>query len=505
MPSAATAKRRRPISPAALLMLLLAAGLRFGGLLLDSRFHPDEALFATFARGAAVQGYWLLPGPLDKPPLALYAQALAMAAAGVTTLPDGVLTLNARAGEIAARLPGTLGGLVLVAALSAAARRLYGPRAGLLALGLAAGSPYLAAFSATAFTDSLMLPCLGLALWAAAAGRWWWAGIGVALGFGCKQQALLFLPLLALLAAGRRASLWRALAALLLPTLVAAAALGAWDAARAEPAGVWALAVANNDPGRIIRPDEALPRLAAWVEYAGLAAGSPPLTAGLALLAGTALAARAGRRQPLAGTDLRLAAYCLGYGLLQWLVAFNIYDRYLLIPLLPGLLLLARGLDGLASILRCPAAGGALAGLVALMLLPTAVEAVGGRMTIGADRGQHAGIDALAAYLNAQPLGTIIYDHWLGWELGYYLGPWSDKRRVYYPTPASLADGARRQPDPATRYWVAPAWVDPQPWLGTLQAAGFGVRMAYDDGRFWAYALTPPPPGGAAVSTAGSS
>mgnify|MGYP000620534728 CR=1 FL=1 len=377
---------------------------------------------------------------------------------------------------------------------------MYGPRAGLLALGLAAGSPYLAAFSATAFTDSLMLPCLGLALWAAAAGRWWWAGIGVALGFGCKQQALLFLPLLALLAPPRRA-----LVALLLPTLAAAAALGVWDAARAEPAGVWALAVANNDPGRIIRPDEALPRLAAWAEYAGLAAGPPPLTAGLALLAGAVLAARAVRRQPLAGTDLRLAAYCLGYGLLHWVVAFNIYDRYLLIPLLPGLLLLARGLDGLANARRRPAAAGVLAGLVALALLPAAMEAVGGRAAIGADRGRHAGIDALAAYLNAQPLGTIIYDHWLGWELGYYLGPWSDKRRVYYPTPASLADGARRQPDPATRYWVAPTWADPRPWLEALRAAGFGVRMAYDDGRFWAYALTPPPPGGAAVSTAGSS
>lgn len=492
---------------AALVALLLAAWLRFAALALDSRFHPDEALFVAFARGAAVQGYWLLPGPLDKPPLALYAQALAMAAAGVTALPDGVLTLEPRAGEFAARLPGALASLALVAALGGAARRLYGRRVGLLALGLAALSPYLVAFSATAFTDSLMLPALGLALWAAAGGRWRLAGLWLALAFGCKHQALLFLPLLALLAWERRGKRrWGALLALALPSLAAAAALSLWDAARAEPAGVWALAVANNDPGRLIHLDEMLPRLAAWGRYAGFAAGPPPLTAALAALAAVVLVARARQpRRPDARTDLRLAAYCLGYSLLHTVIAFNLYDRYLLIPLLPGLLLLARGLDGLAAALRRPAAVWAALGLLALAALPAATDAAQGRAPVGADRGQHAGIDALADYLNAQPLGTIIYDRWLGWELSYYLGAWSDKRRVYYPTPSALAAGARCQPDPAVRYFAVPAWVDPRPWLEALAGAGFGIRLDYDDGRFRAYALTPPRQAAPGASAAGSS
>ncbi|MBZ0303039.1 MAG: glycosyltransferase family 39 protein, partial [Anaerolineae bacterium] len=185
---------------AILLILLLAAGLRFHALGQDTRFHPDEALFATFARGAAVNGDWLLHGVLDKPPLTIYADALSMMVVGVTTLPDGVLTLDAHRGEFAARLPGTLASLVLVAVMFPLTRRLY-PRAGvfpaLAAMLLMALSPYALAFSATAFTDGLMLLCLALALWMSAAGRWGWAGFWLAVGFGCKQQALLYVPLVA--------------------------------------------------------------------------------------------------------------------------------------------------------------------------------------------------------------------------------------------------------------------------------------------------------------------
>jgi hypothetical protein len=50
-------------------ILLLGIGLRFHALARDMRFHPDEALFATFARAAAVKGDWLLHGSLDKTPL----------------------------------------------------------------------------------------------------------------------------------------------------------------------------------------------------------------------------------------------------------------------------------------------------------------------------------------------------------------------------------------------------------------------------------------------------
>ena len=70
-----------------LLILLAAALARFGVLGEEARFHGDEALFATYARNAAVYGDWMLSGPLDKPPLSLYAMAVSMQFTGVSHLP----------------------------------------------------------------------------------------------------------------------------------------------------------------------------------------------------------------------------------------------------------------------------------------------------------------------------------------------------------------------------------------------------------------------------------
>jgi hypothetical protein len=130
--------------------------------------------------------------------------------------------------------------------------------------------------------------------------------------------------------------------------------------------------------------------------------------------------------------------------------------------------------------------------VIGLLGILPALDAANGRVPAGGDQGKHAGIDALADYLNGKPLGTIIYDHWLGWELGYYIGTWSDKRRVYYPTPAALAADARLQPDPAPRYFPVPADQPVTPWLDALRSAGFIVSLVYDDGRFRVYELIRP-------------
>lgn len=492
------------------MILLLAAALRFHALTREARFHPDEALFATFARRAAVNGDWLLRGPLDKPPLSIYASALSMMLVGVTHLPDGVLTLDVYAGEFAARLPNALASLCLVALVYALARELYGRgRTPLLAMLLMALSPYAVAFSATAFTDSLMLLCIVLALRLASARRWLWAGLWLALGLGCKQQALYYLPLLALAGWGSRAgqgvslrSSVFAAARLCLPVALGFALLLAWDAARAQPDGMWALAAAHNDPGRfLVRFDEIVPRLRAWAELGGWLAAYPPVTALLGALVAVALAARGARFIPRSTlADRILAAYLLGYLLLHVVVAFNIYDRYLL-PILPLIMLLmARGLDWAREIMcgRLVAPQRAAGLIVGALLLAGAVEAASGRVPVGGDRGTHAGIDALAAYLSEQPVAAVIYDHWLGWELDYYLGAWSDKRRVYYPTPAALVADALRLSERGARYFPVPRHQPAQPWLDALRAAGVEVSVSYDDGRFIVYALNFPPLDGGA-------
>ena len=61
---------------------------------------------------------------------------------------------------------------------------------------------------------------------------------------------------------------------------------------------------------------------------------------------------------------------------------------------------------------------------------------------IGGDHGANDGIDQVADYLKTLPSGTVVYDHWLAWELGYYLGD-GFVYLAYFDTPAALADDLR--------------------------------------------------------------
>src|SRR5262245_39810657 len=134
-----------------ILILFVGSALRFQALARDVRFHPDEALFATFARSTAVNGDWLLHGNLDKTPLSIYAIAFSMNLFGITTLPNGVLTLDVHAGEFAARVPSTLASILMMAVMYAVAKRLYGRLSAanltpLIAMMLSAISPFFLAF-----------------------------------------------------------------------------------------------------------------------------------------------------------------------------------------------------------------------------------------------------------------------------------------------------------------------------------------------------------------------
>lgn len=453
-----------PYTLAAALILLLAAWTHAEVLSADRRFHVDEALFATYARGAAVYGDWALPGPLDKPPLSLYAMALSMQFVGVDADDSGVLHLDWRRGEFAARLPGFFAGLLTVALSMALAQRLTrSPSASLAAGLLSAASPFLSTHMATAFTDPLML-AFGLgAIYAAAANRLGAAGLLLGLSVAAKQQGILLLPLVLMLGSGKG---W---GRGLLTFSLTLAALLLWDAARPEPS-LFAQAAANNDPQRaFIRADEVLPRLSAWWDTLRTAFGPPWLT--LLLLLSVSLSLR---RHP----RLRpVALYAAGYFALHWLGPFNGYARYLL-PLIPLLAVLIAGAVGRRGLLIAVAAA---LGVLSLMLSqPRGLPAT------------DAGLPDLAAYVNAQPLGTIVYDPWLGWQMGYYVGPWSDKRRVYYPDPASLAADAPRNPDPAPRLFIAPQDAATGPWLAALRRAGFRARLSYDRAGFRAWTLWPP-------------
>ncbi|MEZ4669118.1 MAG: glycosyltransferase family 39 protein [Anaerolineae bacterium] len=488
-----------------IILLLIGVWLRFHALVQDARFHPDEALFATFARNAAVQGDWLLHGSLDKTPLTIYADALAMTAFGVTTLPDGVLTLDIHRGEFAARVPGVFASILWMAVTCALAKSVYRrkPTVPLVALLLMAISPFALAFSATVFTDGLMILCVTLALWMGSRRRWFWAGLWLAAGLWCKQQALFYIPLVLVVGwiwrptDGLRARVSiQDLFRLCAPLVIGITLLAVWDGARGQSTSLWALAVANNEPGRLELAQDFMGRLGAWLAYAQYMFGESWLTWGLLMLAVMILVVRIKRERWATNTqiDVIWLVYVFVYSLLH-VSAFNLYDRYWLLILLPLLLLVAGGIDYAvqrAAKIR-PTILIFVTCALGILMFPAAVMAVERQLPIGGDNGKYDGIDALGAYLNSKPLGTIIYDHWLGWELGYYIGTWSDKRRVYYPTPDALTADALLQPDPAPRYMVIPIWVqDAEIWITPLLEAGFEVITDHTFPNYVVVKLIPP-------------
>ncbi|MBU0704762.1 MAG: glycosyltransferase family 39 protein, partial [Chloroflexi bacterium] len=145
-------------------LLLLAWALRLPPIL-DNRFHPDEALYGYWGLliGRGLDP-WLATAPVYKPPLLPYLIAGAQALFGNS--------------EFAVRMPGLAAGILMVPLVAALARSLYRDRwvTAAATMGVAL-SPFAILFSATAFTDPLMVT-LGLgACVAAARDRPGWAGL----------------------------------------------------------------------------------------------------------------------------------------------------------------------------------------------------------------------------------------------------------------------------------------------------------------------------------------
>lgn len=484
------------------LILLLGAALRLHALGQDARLHPDEALYATFARSAVVYGEWMLPGLLDKPPLSIYAAAVSIHFLGRHHIVGNVYGVDLRRGEFAVRVPNTLASILLVAVVYRLARGIYrkrdGHHAGLLAAFLAATSPYLLVFSAAAFTDMLMVFFGMMALLMAVYGRdrhAGWSGVFLALSFWTKPQGIFFLPLVVAVLAlcGRERQLRRAV---IFATLFVAGVvlLLVWDHAR-PGTSVFVLADSHYTVEHGIAPvGEWLPRLRAWLAYAGWLLGPPLVTWGvLGLCAVGVWHTGASRIRAWYTMPLPVVwGYCAAYFVAHWLAGLHMYDRYLL-PLAP---LLAVGVSGgIIPGVRMTAWRWAMTAAMTTALLLTAWQAASWQIDLGRD---HYPVDRdgeilqLAAYLQAQPVATIIYDPWLGWEMGYYLGVWSDKRHVHYPDAESLVRDALNVPETGPRYFIAPAHANTAPWIAGLEQAGFTVSVAFETPAFRCYRLSPP-------------
>ena len=125
------------------------------------------------------------------------------------------------------------------------------------------------------------------------------------------------------------------------------------------------------------------------------------------------------------------------------------------------------------------------------VLISSAFWSVSFGLPIGGDGGGYDGIDELARYLDDKPVATVIYDPWLGWELGYYLDVWHNKRRVHFPSPQELVRSALDLDEIGDRYLVAPGDLRHDEWLQALTAAGFAVKLDYERDPFVVYRLSP--------------
>lgn len=483
------------------LLVLIAAALRFQGLFANS-FHADEALFASWAR---LIGVWRDPllqtQVVDKPPLLFYLQAL-------------FYPLLATPAPWVARLPGLLASLLLVPLTGRLVWELYRDTlATVAATAFVALSPFTIQFSATAFTDPLLVTLLVSALVCQVAGTGDpgsriggrllptsyslipTSGLLFGLAVATKHQAWLFLPLLLGLGwlGGWGWAPWRRwLAGLVLPLLT----LLAWDLARSGTFTLWNAQLESYGGVRLAWSWELWPRLAAWGELWRVLFGSPVLLFLLLLALPPFLALLIYHQDWPTAYDQLFVLFLLAYGALHWFLAVPVWDRYLL-PVVPILaLVLGRFLSRLVAFLGPevprPARSllaPALLGSLVLMHLPGAWSARSGGFPVGGRPGAHGGAAEVAAFLEDSPYGTVLYDHWYNWQWRYYLfdtGVYVN----WFAHPAGLAEDLRVFGETAgERYLVLPDAPLARPVLRAVVAAGYEAQPLFTAGEMVLYVL----------------
>ena len=352
---------------------------------------------------------------------------------------------------------------------------------------LLALSPFAILFAPTAFLDPLMV-MFGLAsLVAASRGRAGWAGMLLGLSFATKVQGLFFLPLILVFWSRQGNKETRlSVSPSLHPSIrfatsfvVIATCVLLWDRARGG-LPFWVQQTINYGGIRVIYASELGPRLTGWLNFLPYFFG--PIVGALGLIGLPILLQRdltRDARTRAAWVDLWLFTYSIGFLALHWLLAFPVWDRYLLILVPVVALLFGRSLPVLLSScllvfksLHLSFPPSLLLSIITLSILPFGVVASRSGYPIGGDHGANDGIERVADYLKALPPGTVVYDHWLAWELGYYLGD-GFVYLAYFDTPAALADDLRVFAKDDARYVIFPAREAPDKVIDAIEQVGY--------------------------------
>ena len=185
--SSRTTHHALPI-PYARLSLIALTTLAFALRLLLNRFafHPDEAIYSSWALHFLRDDPMFLSVWPDKPPIFIWLLAGAFQLFG--------------ASEASARWLNIAASTLTVPVVAATGRALWGRPDGHMA-GLVAGlalalSPFALSFAPTAFTDTMLVLFGSLSLLMAVRGRAFWAGLWLAAAIMTKQQGILYIPLI---------------------------------------------------------------------------------------------------------------------------------------------------------------------------------------------------------------------------------------------------------------------------------------------------------------------
>jgi hypothetical protein len=238
----------------------------------------------------------------------------------------------------------------------------------------------------------------------------------------------------------------------------------------------WVQQAINYGGIRVIYASELGPRLTGWLNFLpyffGPIVGLLSLI-GLPLLLYRDLTHDAHTRA--AWIDLWLLTYTIGFLALHWLLAFPVWDRYLLILVPIAALLLGRSLHLIGELFFRRVSPSLVLFLVALAILPFSVIAARSGYPIGGDHGANDGIEQVAGYLKGLPSGTVVYDHWLAWQLGYYLGD-GFAYVAHFDAPAALADDLRVFAGYDDRYVIFPAREAPDKVIDAIAQVGYTLR-----------------------------
>jgi hypothetical protein len=183
-------------------------------------------------------------------------------------------------------------------------------------------------------------------------------------------------------------------------------------------------------------------------------------------------------RTRAAWIDLWLLTYTIGFFALHWFLPFPVWDRYLLILIPIAALLFGRSLQLIARFSRPSISPTLLLSIIALAIVPFSVVAARSGYPIGSDHGANDGVEQVAGYLKALPPGTVVYDHWLAWQLGYYMGD-GFAYLAYFDTPAALADDLRVFAHGDERYVIFPAREAPDKVIDAIGQVGYTLTPVF--------------------------